>query len=794
MSTSINGNRAELALIDFSLGSFGKNYSAKLETLDSKMDDEFIEVLFYNPKLRFINKFSPRIQKSAYSKIGKETIHFVYQGIDFLSERKFFKQTSEFKVGKTIISKSLYEKINSNMFTFFINESPFQVSDFQIVNEKGLFILEDIEIAKSRLKENKYSFLLLNYKSETENNLILTNELKNKNLNISLETIEDIKVRSANALKSLNLNLLIISLISILIAFFMVSNTMSGIFISRKKEFGIFRCLGISRIENLILFFSQTLLLGITGTGFGICLGLFISKFNSFSGESTVVDMSQAIAYTEITPSLFVISIGIGLFGSIASGILPAFQAYKIQAISLVRETYLSKNFQYAKHFFVLGITSIFLSIFLSEIKSPIELPIYGFLSIGLMIVSLVFTFPFLMEILLFIFNKILNQFNHSFISLRIGLEEIVHYSVKNSLTAATLMLGVSLIICLSTLTESYEKSILDWTEREFPFEYSIVNRSDIDSGTNFGIDKKIKTILENLNTVKDIDVLLLNTKVKLGNKTFTVHGYDLKLAQKLEIEKNQNSYPKNIQKDEILISSNMAFLNGYKINNFLELDTNSGKKEFRIIGIREHFFSETGTIMMDYRDFEKYFGDQNYKSIRFNSNSADIKSILTEAKKIIQYDSNLQIINSTELKEIYLSGVRKVFLSLNSLKYSAFFISVISLLSSVFYNLLEKIRSLAALASIGASFTQLLKIIFFENLFLSSFGCLGGIVLSFLLNPIILGVINKSAFGWTMIQAENNLLIFACLLFIPIFSLISLIYPAILLKKLSLQKILSFE
>ena len=794
VSTNINGSRAESALIEFSIGSFGKKYQAKLEIQNSPLNDKLIQTIFYNPNLKFIKKFSPRIKKSAYTKIGDETIHFVYQGLDFLAERKFFKQATEFKSDSTLISKSLYEKINSNEISFYINQIEYKVSSLKIVDEKGLFLIEDIETSRRRLKESEYSFLLLDYDIQTEQNLLLISELKKDNLNISLETIDEIKARSANALKSLHLNLLIISLISILIAFFMVANTMSGIFISRKKELGIFRCLGISRIENLILFFSQTFLLGLAGTFFGIGIGIFISRFNNFSGESTVVDMTQAIAYTEFSPRLFLISIIIGLLGSVFSGIFPAIQSFKIQAISLVRETRQNNKFQYSKHFFLLGCILIFVSLALSNLKSPIELPIYGFLSIGFIIVALVFTFPFLMETILFILNKVLNLSNQSFISLRIGLEEIVHYSIKNSLTSATLMLGVSLIICLSTLTESYEKSILDWTEREFPFEYSIVNRSDIDSGTNFGIDKNLKSKIESLKHLKDIDVLLLNTKIKFGSKTFTVHGYDLQLAKLLEKQKMLSSYPEQINENEILISSNMAYLNGYKINDELELETNSGKTKFKVIGIREHFFSETGTIMMDYRDFEKNFKAENYKSIRFNTRNQAGKLDLIEVQRLIDFDKNLQIINSEELKEIYISGVRKVFKSLNSLKYSAFFISLISLLSSVFYNLLDKLKSLAALNSIGASYFQLMKIIFFENLFLTGFGCLNGILLSFLLNPIILEVINKSAFGWTMIQSENSGLILLCLAFIPIFSCISIIYPSILLKKLSLQKILSFE
>ncbi len=795
VSTNLNGKRAEEAMLEFSLGQFGKNYEGKLKSSDKILDDEFIEELFYSEKFKVLNQITPRIQKSAYTEINSEIVHFNFEGIDLLKERKFFNsefKNKNFKLEKAFISKALFEKINSNKIEFILDNKKFLISDLQVIDEKGLFIIEDLFYLKKRLGIKNYSFLLLNYEPSIKTDIFLKKEFEK----LDFETRAEVQNRSSSALKSFHLNLIIISLVSILIAFFMVSNSMSGIFLSRKKEFGIFRCLGISKSENLILFISQTLVLGITGTIFGILFGNFLSNLDFFSGESTLLDKNLAKSYTELSPDLILISLALGILGSVFSGIIPALKSYSIEAILLVREVQNLKKFENSKKFFIFGIILLAFSIYLSKLKSPFPLPIFGFVAIGLIILSLVLCFPFLMETILVLFNIVFKKFNSSFITLRIGFEEIVFNSLKNSLTAATLMLGVSLILCLSTLTDSYEKSITDWTDREFPYDYSIINYSDVSTGTNFGVPENLKKQILNLENIKDVDVLLLNTKAIINGKTFTLHGYNLELGKKLEMEfgKNKNTYPEKISKNEVLISSNMSYLQGYKIGDILKMDTLKGKIDFKIIGIREHFFSELGTVMISDSEFEEYFGVSNYRSIRFSLRDKMNFTSYKKIEELIYIDKNLKIISKEELKSIYISGVRKVFTSMNSLKYTAVFISLVSLLSSILYNLLEKIRALASLKAIGGSNFQLIKILFFENLFLSFFGIFTGVILSLILNPIILDVINKSAFGWNLIQANENFLIILCFISSPILSLIGTIYPAFILISMNLKKVLSYE
>ena len=807
VTTTFNGERAEKTLVDFSLGYFGDKFHAKIKNQNDRIGitDELIEKIFYNKDLRFIDSIHPRIQKSVLISDGNETISVVYQGIDFIKEASDFKDligncpdsNCEKKNSNTFISQALFLKMGSRSFDFLFEGKKYSVKDAEVLNsDGGIFILEDLSYAKERFGLANYSFLLLVISdNETKNLITLKSILSEIDNSIIIETVEEIKSRAANVLKSFHLNLIIISMISVLIAFFMVSNTMSGIFINRKRELGILRCLGTSRFENLFLFLMQALILGILGTALGIQLGIVFSKYSFFSGESTLTDMNQSISYSRIPTKIILASSVIGILGSFLSGLFPAIRSSRLQPITIVREDpNLIQSIDFRK-FFLLGISIIFIAYLLSKIQIDISIPVFGLLSIGMIILGQTLCFPFLMELFNRFINWILNKFDHAFIELRIGFEEIVQNATKNTLTSATLMLGVSLIISLSVLTGSYEKSILDWTEREFPFDYSIINYTDLETGTEYGVSLSLPEKIKGLENIEEVDVFILNTKAEVGDKIFTIHAYDMKLAKAREEKKGISTYPDLDYEKDILVSANMAYLNKLNIGDSLSLNSSYGIKELRIAGTREHFFSENGTIMMDYRIFKNLFGIDAYRAVRINLLDKTKKRETEEnIKQLISFDPNLRMINSQDLKEIYIGGVKKVFKVLESLKYTAAVIAFVSLFSSILYNLGDKLRIFGVIRSIGSSSLQLNKIAFAENFFLTFFGTVMGIVSSFLLSPIIIHVINKTAFGWTLSIQIPYLLVLFCLASIPIVSFLATFYPFFMLKKLSLREILSYE
>ena len=325
ITTNLNGRRAERSLIDFSTGYLSRNFSLRIFHTDSAkgVGDDIINQIYYNESFRWISSIQPRVQKTFFIKNNNTTNRIIYQAVDLFKERKNY----QFDSNKEDLSEEipfleisyfsnsaldLYIKANKSI-TFKDTSLEFPYKR-KIDSDGGNFIIEDISKAKERFGENiKYTYLLIEGETDANKIQILRDYLYTLDKGLSIETPEEIKDRAGSALKSYNLNLVIISMISVLIAFFMVSNTMSGIYLSRRKEFGILRSLGSTPLKNLILFQMQALVLGLFGSCAGILMGIFFAGYRFFSGELTISDTSQAGTYTFVPNALIIIGFIIGM-------------------------------------------------------------------------------------------------------------------------------------------------------------------------------------------------------------------------------------------------------------------------------------------------------------------------------------------------------------------------------------------------------------------------------------------------------------------------------------------------
>lgn len=803
VSTTFNGRRAEKSLIDFSLGYLGEQYYLKIYHTNAQRGilDEEISQIYQHEDFRWIQKLVPRIQKTMYWKKESESYQVVYQGVDLLKEGIGFSNRNpkmEEREQLVFASSGLANLGLKASDTLEYRGEKISLPDLKYLEtEGGLFLIEDIEQFRSRMgKHLPYSYILASVSDEYSPEKLrnLKKFLSSLDKGLEVETREDILQRSGNALKSFHLNLIIISMISVLIAFFMVSNTMTGLFHSRKKEMGVLRCLGVRSSEMIQLFLAQGIILGSIGTLLGIWLGLLFTKFSFFSGESTIADSGQTLSYTTIPTDILIYSILIGLFGSIISAVFPALRSARISPLLIVRETQEMGQILNSFSLFLFGLFLVLIAYPVAQIPSGFKIPVFGLLGIGMIVIGQTLQFPYLFKISAGLIRKILERFDSNFLTFRMGVEELFENASRNTLTAGTLMLATSLVLSLSMLTDSYKESIVSWTEREFPFPESIVNKKDIEESTGDGVDKKIYNEIKSLENISALDVFYLYTKLEIGDKIFTLHSYDFDLAIQKEKERGESSYPIMGEQD-ILISTNMAYLHGYQIGDRLTLPTKLGKQEFTIRGFREHFFSENGTIMMDAKIFEKYFQPEKYRALRLDfKDEKERQPTIQAINKILSSYPDLTILSAAQLRELYIRGTEKVFQVLGSLKYTACFIAGISLFSAILYSLQGKLRIFAMMRCLGGGAFQIGRVIFFEVFFLVLSGILAGILSAIFLGPIILFVINKNAFGWTLPIVQPYAFMIFFLGSAPFVAFLLTIYPVYILKRLSLREILSYE
>ncbi|XDD49156.1 FtsX-like permease family protein [Leptospira sp. WS92.C1] len=786
ISTTANGIKAEKSLTDFAMGYIQAEYKIKISSSigDQNLPASLIKKLNSDPELNWISKIVPRIQKEV---IINNSIRAVYLGLDLFKESgEIHPQNESFEENSSFLfaSRPLMDQIgNSNVTIDSDGKSFFLKRPSLFETEGGSILLEDIESAMERLETSgNVSFLLIQpniFRSEQKQ--ILEKKL---GPTYRIETADDIREKSGNALRSFQLNLLVISFISLIIAFFMVSNTMSGLYISREKELGILKTMGLGAGHTFLLFVSQALLLGITGSILGLGLGFVFSRLDFFSPSAASMDLSYLKTYRSIPVSIWILGFGIGILGSFFSAAFPSMRAGRISPISILREssfgTYRVPDFK----LMIVGVVFLFTFAGIAFYPLRMKFPLTGLIGIGGIVLGVTLCFPWIFRIITGFFFKLSNLSDQSFVFIKVGLEETRNQPLRNTLTSATLMLATSLVVCLSILTDSYRKSLNDWVETEFPAEFTIVNTANITAGIRGGVPLSLLNELSKIPEVKLAEGFCVNTRIETDRGNFIIHAYTFSTRNRTD-SPEKNVFGKN----EILISSNMAYLQNFKIGDILLISTRFGKKEFKIAGIKEHFFSERGTIMMDIENYKFFFGLEAYNSIKiFLKESAIKQKAEAGITQILAQNSYLKLLNLQDVRDIYTEGVDKIFGVLNTLKATAFIIAMISLVSSLLHNLLSKKTTLGILKYLGADQKQLSAILFTEGILITVVSTCFGILLAFFLSPIVLYVINKNAFGWTLKFAFSTEVALYFLLLSPILGIASSSVPLYTLRKLGFK------
>jgi putative ABC transport system permease protein len=230
-----------------------------------------------------------------------------------------------------------------------INEISFEV--IGIMEKKGSFIFDSAIVMNEKI-------MLELFREEGDNsvNLIGVKVLDHNKINEVKENIEklmrkernvkkgeeDFVVRSPQKiLETLNSTLFavqlfvyIIATISLIVGGIGIMNTMYTAVLERTKEIGIMKAIGARNSVIFSLFSIESGLLGMVGGIIGIVLGLIFAYGMAFIGKLV---LGSELIQAHITFILIIGALSFSFVIGIIAGIIPAYQASKMQPVEALR-------------------------------------------------------------------------------------------------------------------------------------------------------------------------------------------------------------------------------------------------------------------------------------------------------------------------------------------------------------------------------------------------------------------------------------------------------------------------
>lgn len=228
-----------------------------------------------------------------------------------------------------------------------INDKKFKVKG--IMEKKGSFIVDKtVTMNEEVMREmfdagERYDAIAVKVEQGADMSIVkerIEDYLRNErdvdagDEDFSVESPEEAMASLESALFGVQIFVYLIAAISILVGGIGISNTMYTSVLEKTKEIGIMKAIGAKNSQILLLFLTESGLLGLVGGILGLIIGLFTAfglarVGNNFMGDGLI---SLNISFTMIILTLL-----FSFLVGVISGITPAMKAAKLKPIDALR-------------------------------------------------------------------------------------------------------------------------------------------------------------------------------------------------------------------------------------------------------------------------------------------------------------------------------------------------------------------------------------------------------------------------------------------------------------------------
>lgn len=617
-------------------------------------------------------------------------------------------------------------------------------------------------------------------------------------LSDGLELITTLKNKRSTQqmLSSFNLNLYSLSFLSLIVAIFLIYNTMSFSTIQRQTTLGIFRTLGLSQNSLFKLIFLETLILSVLGSAIGAIAGIALSQILIKFISQTINDLYFVLEISQININLVSIAkgMGAGIAAAFIGAILPAYQASKTPAIQVTKRSNQESTFEsYLPKLNLFALAAIALA-FLILYLSTTSL-ILSFTAMALIIIAIAALSPSLIKFLIGFFSKLcspfLSQIN------KVAIRSIARNLSRTSVAITALMIALSISCSLDVTVSSFRQTVKSWLESTLKSDVYI-------SAPSLGANRTTGSFTpELLDLVYQSSVIKANTKaiVSYRNSYVTAfykegdkQGTKMKVASIDTISTVLDSFTfkkvlnnwQEVFKNElsVIISEPLAYKNNLRPGDKIALNTNEGEKIFNVLGVFYDYGSDQGIAMINRKFYQKLWQDYQLSSLGLIVSSDLDKDNaienIKEALSKLRLEHNFTYRSNAELKTESLNIFDRTFRITKALNIISILIAFVAIISTLIALNIEKRKEHAVLRALGLRQSELAQMITIQSVFMGIIAAVLAIPTGLVEAVLLIEVINLRSFGWTLNFFVQPGIIFGIFVVAIIASLLASLYPAL--------------
>ncbi|OLE15813.1 MAG: hypothetical protein AUG83_05530 [Acidobacteria bacterium 13_1_20CM_4_57_11] len=552
-------------------------------------------------------------------------------------------------------------------------------------------------------------------------------------------------------------NLRLLSYISLVVGAFLIYNTISVSVVRRRPEIGIVRALGASKRVILAAFVGEAACFGIAGALVGLPLGRFMAtgavRLMSATVESLYVSSRPGIIELNAGSVFLAFAIGVGV--AVASAYSPADEASQVspvEAMARGRREY-DVHVQKARDFWIalaLGLAAGAASC----APAIAGKPLLGYLAAILLVVASALAIPAFVEALTSVSSKLLGKL--------LGIEALLaSRSLAASLRRTSVLVGalstaIAMMTAVGIMVGSFRQTVVVWMGDQLPADLYLRPAGSAAADRHPTLSSYLEEEIAKLPGVAVVDRLRAY-EINFENMPATLASADLNVPRVYHNSDLFSGRPKEQvlaelrDSNTVIVSEPFTYKHHLKAGDSLTLSLGETRATFRIADVYYDYSSERGGIFMDRNTMLRYLPDPAPSNLAiYVSPGAQLDVVRTEIEKATAGHRVLMFSNR-DLRAEAIRIFDRTFAITYALEAVAVIVAVMGIAGALLALVIDRRRELGLLQFLGAATRQVRKLILVEAGLLGLLANLAGLALGFALSLILIYVINKQSFGWTI-------------------------------------------
>jgi putative ABC transport system permease protein len=573
----------------------------------------------------------------------------------------------------------------------------------------------------------------------------------------------------AQMVRAFDLNLTALSLLGLVFGVFLIYNTMTFSVVQRRRIFGTLRALGTTRTRVLAGVMGEALALGLAGSVLGVLLGILLGRGLVRLITRTINDLYFVVSVEGLAlpPAVLLKGVVLGTLATLLASLLPAWEATSVSPReALARSTVESRVRELVPRAAALGgvLALLGLGLLLLTERSLGA----AFAGLFAVLVGMALLVPGATVLFLTLVRPLVARVGGVLGAM--AARGVVTSLSRTAPALASLVIAVSVVVGLGIMIQSFRGSVVRWLDVTLQSDLYLsppgVVSNRLEGRLPAGLDGVALTIpgVLGVSTYLGSEVL----SERYGPMRLVALGLDPRGERSLDLLRSSAPEAELFAAfragDGVFVSEPFAFRHALEVGDWVVIPLPGGPL-LPVLAIFRDYGSESGTVMLARPVRDRLLaasgvpetgsaaGQVTSLGLFLDPQTVEDPQALDQVEAALRTAAGVpvEIRSNRALRALTLEVFDRTFEVTRVLRLLAFLVAFIAVLSALMALELERGREMAVLRATGMTPGQGWKLTLTQTGLLGAVSGLLALPVGVVLAAIMIHVVNRRSFGWTL-------------------------------------------